>query len=141
MTSATLRLNAGSSSSGRTIQAHRLTATWAENSVTWANQPATNGTPATTTSGNGWRQWTVTTHVQAMYDTAAPHGFLIRDAAEGGNGSEQSFRSREGATAPGLSSSSPSGRVLRRRRLRRRPRLRRLRLTRWRRTRRSRRRR
>jgi hypothetical protein len=38
-----------------------------------------------------------------MYDTAAHHGFLIRDATEGGGGSEQQFHSKEkGETMPEL---------------------------------------
>jgi hypothetical protein len=65
--------------------------------VTWASQPATVGAAATTPSGNasGYREWTVTTQVQAMYAPGANHGFLIRDAAENAGGFDQSFHSRE----------------------------------------------
>jgi hypothetical protein len=71
--------------------------------VTWNNQPATTGTAATTSSGSGYRQWTVTSQVQAMYAAGANHGFLIRDASESGGGAEQQFHSREkGESMPQL---------------------------------------
>jgi hypothetical protein len=93
--SATLRLYSASSSGNRTLQALRLNASWTESGVNWGNQPATTGTAATTSSGSGYRQWTVTAQVQAMYSAGANHGFLVRDATEGGGGSEQQFHSRE----------------------------------------------
>jgi hypothetical protein len=92
--SATLRLNAASGVSGRTLQAYAMASAWAEGSASWANQPATTGSPVTTTSGTGWREWNVGTIVQAMLTSGGGHGFLVRDAAEGNN-AEQSFRSRE----------------------------------------------
>ncbi|WP_404391910.1 right-handed parallel beta-helix repeat-containing protein [Humibacillus xanthopallidus] len=92
--SATLRLNATSSRTGRTLQALPVTGAWNENAVTWANQPATGGPAATTTSGNGWRQWTVTDQVRTMVSAAGAPSFLVRDASEG-NDHEQQFRSRE----------------------------------------------
>lgn len=49
------------------------------------NQPATIGAAATTTSGAGWREWSVAAAVQAMYPSGT-NGFLIRDATEGGAG-------------------------------------------------------
>ncbi|HXV92068.1 MAG TPA: DNRLRE domain-containing protein, partial [Pseudonocardia sp.] len=94
VTGATLRLNAASYVTGRTLQALPVTGTWAESSVTWATQPATGGPAATTTSGSGYRQWTVTEQVLAMY-SGANNGFLIRDAAENAGGLLQGFRSRE----------------------------------------------
>ncbi len=63
--------------------------------MTWGNQPATTGTVATTTSGFGYRDWTVTSQVQAMYTPGTNHGFLIRDASENGGGFDQAFNSRE----------------------------------------------
>jgi parallel beta-helix repeat protein len=101
--SATLRLNAGSGTGGRTLQAYAAAAAWTEGGATWANQPATSGTPATTSSGNGWRDWAVVSQVRSMYTAGSSHGFLIRDSAEGGD-SEQSFHSREdgAVTAPQL---------------------------------------
>jgi hypothetical protein len=96
VTGANLRLYAGSSTSSRTLQALRVNAAWTETGVTWSNQPATTGTAATTSSGSGWRQWNVLAHVQAMYD-GPNHGFLIRDANEGGGGREQQFNTKEKA--------------------------------------------
>ena len=103
VTEAVLRLNATSATNGRTLQAVALAAPWTESTVTWSNQPSTTGTAATTASGSGWRQWTVTAQVKAMY-TGANQGFLIRDASEGTGNAAQSFGSREsgGATAPQL---------------------------------------
>jgi len=94
--SATLRMHAGTWTQDRTLQAVRLASTWAERTVTWANQPATTGMAAVRTSGAGWRQWAVASQVQAMYDEAN-HGFLIRDAVTGGSG-EQRLYSRERRT-------------------------------------------
>ena len=91
---ATLQLNASAAAGGRTLQALRATATWTENGVTWANQPATTGVAAVTTSGTGNRSWSVTGLVQDMYDASALHGFVIRDATENGD-AEQQFNSRE----------------------------------------------
>jgi parallel beta-helix repeat protein len=92
--SATLRMFAASSSSGRTLQALQVSGTWSENSVTWSNQPSTTGTAATTTSGSGYRQWNVTTQVQSMMTSGVNNGFLIRDAVENQD-REQQFNSRE----------------------------------------------
>jgi CSLREA domain-containing protein len=99
---ATLRMYAASWTNGRTLQALRVNAAWTENGVTWSNQPATTGTAATTTSGSGFRQWTVTSQVQAMY-SGANNGFLIRDATENNGSYEQQFHSREkGSNMPQL---------------------------------------
>lgn len=94
VTDASLRLFAGSSTNGRTLQAIQVTAPWTESGVTWSNQPASGGPAATVASGSGWRQWSVAAQVNAMY-AGANHGFLIRDAAENGGGHEQGFNSRE----------------------------------------------
>jgi hypothetical protein len=99
--SAKLRLYAASYKDGRTLQAIPLGATWTESGVTWNNQPLASGTAASTTSGFGYREWTVTSQVQAMYAPGSNHGFLIRDAAENGGGLDQAFNSREkGADNP-----------------------------------------
>lgn len=81
VTGATLRLHAGAAAGGRTLEVLRATAAWTEGTVTWATQPGTTGTAVTTTSGSGWRTWTVTAHVTAMY-SGSNHGFVVRDAAE-----------------------------------------------------------
>lgn len=94
VTSATLKLYAGSHKTGRTLQALQVTSAWTEGNVRWNNQPGTGTQAATTASGSGWRQWSVAQQVGAMY-SGANHGFLIRDAAENGGGHEQGFNSRE----------------------------------------------
>jgi CSLREA domain-containing protein len=101
--SASLRLYATSWKNNRTLQAWQVNASWTEGGVKWNNQPATTGSAVTTNSGSGWRQWNVTSQVQAMYNAGVNNGFLIRDANEGGNGSEQQFHSREkGESMPQL---------------------------------------
>ena len=96
--SATLQMFSNGAVNGRTLRAVRLTAAWNETTVTWSNQPGSTGTPATTTSGTGWRTWNVTSQVQAAYDTNQLYGFLIRDANEGQGSNEQQFHSREKST-------------------------------------------
>ena len=99
---ATLRLYASAARDGRTVQALRLAAAWSENTVTWGNAPATTGAAATTSSGTGYREWNVATHAQAMYDSGAHDGWLIRDASENQD-AEQQFHSREkGSNLPQL---------------------------------------
>ncbi len=94
---ATLRMYAAGAGTGRILEAVQVVGAWTETGVTWANQPATTGAPATTTSGLGWREWAVTTQVTAMY-AGANHGFLIRDAVEGAvAGPEQQLHAREKA--------------------------------------------
>jgi hypothetical protein len=101
--SATLSLYAASSTSDRTLEALRIADSWFENTVTWINQPDTTGLAATTRSGSGYLEWSVTAQVQTMYDTGVNHGFLIRDATEGDGGFEQQLHSREkGESAPQL---------------------------------------
>jgi hypothetical protein len=102
VTGATLRLYAGSATTGRTLQALRITGTWAENTVRWNNQPATTTPAATTTSASGWNQWTVTSQVQAMY-SVANHGFMIRFDSEGNPQAEMQFHARnKGSQHPEL---------------------------------------
>jgi hypothetical protein len=93
---ATLRINAKSAASGRTIQVLQLAGSWTEGAVTWANQPTTTGDAVTTTSGTGYREWNVAGMIQAMY-TTGNNGFLVRDAAENQD-AEQQFHSREQST-------------------------------------------
>jgi hypothetical protein len=98
--SATLRLNATSADSGRTLQALQVSSSWTEGTVNWNNQPSTTGTAATTSSGSGWREWNVTSIVQAMM-SGTNNGFQIRDASENasGNGELQQFISRENSSS------------------------------------------
>ena len=92
--SAALSLYATSYKTGRTLEALRLGSAWAERLVTWATQPAPVGSAAMGAAGQGYREWTVTAQVEAMY-ASTNHGFLIRDAAESSGGFEQVFQSRE----------------------------------------------
>jgi Bacterial Ig-like domain len=96
--SATLRLYAASAKPDRTLHALRLAGAWSENQVNWSTQPETTGTAAATSSGQGYREWAVTSQVQAMY-ASVNNGFLIRDATEGED-SEQQFHSREKGESP-----------------------------------------
>jgi large repetitive protein len=102
VTGATLRLYAASATTNRTLQALRLNASWAENTVRWNNQPNTTGAAATTTSVSGWNQWTVTSHVQAMY-SGSNNGFQIRFDSEGNPQAEMQFHARnKGSQHPEL---------------------------------------
>jgi large repetitive protein len=102
LTGATLRLNASSASAGRVLQAYRASSAWTQAAVTWNNQPAVTGLAATTTSGTGWREWSVTAQTEAMY-AGTNTGFIIRDAAESALlTAAQVFSSREGANPPQL---------------------------------------
>jgi hypothetical protein len=97
---AKLRLYAGSMKEGRTLHSLRLAGSWLEGRVTWANQPATTGAAARAASGSGYVEWSVGSHVQAIY-AEANNGFIIWDSAENGAGFEQAFHSREkGADGP-----------------------------------------
>ncbi len=100
LTGATLRMYDKSPSAGRTLQAIRNAAAFAEGTVNWTNQPATTGPAATATTpaSAGWMSWNVTSQVQGMY-SGVNGGFQIRDATENGAGVEQQFDSREGAAA------------------------------------------
>jgi hypothetical protein len=101
--SATLRMFAAASTADRTLEALQIAGEWSEHEVTWENQPTTAGTAATTTSGTDWLEWDVISQIQAMYAAAENYGFLIRDAAEGGDGAEQQFHSHEkGENTPEL---------------------------------------
>jgi hypothetical protein len=102
LTGATLRLNASSAQTGRTLQAFRSADTWSESTLTWNNQPGVTGTAVTTPSGLGWREWDVLAHVQVMY-AGQNNGFVVRDAQEGAStANTQTFSSREGAIPPQL---------------------------------------
>lgn len=97
VSSVKLRLYASTAAPSRTLRAIPIATAWSETSVVWNNRPGATGTAASTTSGAGWRQWSVTSQVNAMY-TGANHGFLIRDANESSSGNEQLFTSRENTT-------------------------------------------
>jgi parallel beta-helix repeat protein len=98
---ATLRLHADGTALGRTLEAWRLAEPWTESTVTWQSQPDAAGAPAHVPSGEGYRSWNVKSLVQAMYDTGAAHGFLIKDADEAED-AEHGFSTRESDMAPEL---------------------------------------
>jgi hypothetical protein len=93
--SAILSLYAAAWTEGRTLEAVRVSGAWSEYSLTWSSQPAMSEEAVATSAGSGYNQWDVTTMVQAMYSLGANHGFLIRDAAEGEDGAEQQYHSKE----------------------------------------------
>jgi hypothetical protein len=96
VTSSELRLFGTATVSGRTIDAYRANAAWTETGVTWNNQPATIGSPTSTSSGTGWRTWSVTQQVFDMY-AGANQGFVVRDSSEDSPASpEQKYQAREG---------------------------------------------
>ena len=78
ITQAKLRLYVAANSNSMDIDALRANGPWSETS-TWP-PPATTGTAVSVTSGTaaGWREWTVTSQVTAMY-SGTNHGFLVRD--------------------------------------------------------------
>ena len=98
--SATLRLHAGSSGEGRSLVAQRTSAAWAENGVTWSNQPTAEGPTATTAivADVDDLEWNVQPHVNAAH-SAGTVSFVIRDAVEGDD-AEQQFHSREKGENP-----------------------------------------
>jgi CSLREA domain-containing protein len=97
----TLRLTAGGSVAGRTLEVLRLASNWTELGVRWINQPATDGDPALAPSGEPIVMWGVTDQLGDMY-LLGNFGLLIRDAIENDNG-EQVFDSRETPDPPVLS--------------------------------------
>jgi hypothetical protein len=92
--SATLRLNASAQVAGHSIDVYRAGAAWAENTVTWNNQPGPAGTPVSAASGGGWITWNVANHVRGLYQ-GFNFGFVIVDAGEGGGSGLQQYASRE----------------------------------------------
>jgi hypothetical protein len=103
VTGATLRLYTSSGATGRTLQAHQVSASWTETGVTWNTQPSITGTAVTAPSvASGWVTWSVTSMVQAMY-SGANHGFRVRDASENSSTArDQSMHPRENTYDPQL---------------------------------------
>ena len=107
--SATLRLVlATAPTANRTYAAHQVSASWAEGSITWSNQPAigaSSGTVATGTTNGVTLQWTVTSEVQAFVNgSATNNGWRIADTDESGilSSQEGRFGSSEGTGGPAL---------------------------------------
>jgi hypothetical protein len=72
--------------------------------VTWATQPATTGPAVEIPSGSakGWRTWTVTSQVAAMYAAGGGEGFLIRDKVENQDAEQQFFAREKALNIPQL---------------------------------------
>jgi len=99
---ATLRVYAQSTITGRTLGAYRAdptVAAWTEAGLSWSNQPALLGPAATVVvpSTSQYLDWSVTSLVQSMY-SAGSNGFVVRDQDETGPGAWQQFNSRAVAT-------------------------------------------
>ena len=92
---ATLRLNNAAATAGRILNVQTPSAGWAENAITWGNQPGVAGTTKSAVAAAGFMEWTVTDQVRGQYTTN--NGFRISDAVESGAqpGFEQRFNSRE----------------------------------------------
>ena len=106
VTAATLRLYTDGPDAGQTLGVYRADPAaplWTETGLTWNNQPAAVGTPATalTVATNGYLSWTVTALVRDLY-TGANNGFVVRDQAEGGTGPWQQYFARQAANPPKL---------------------------------------
>jgi hypothetical protein len=83
VTAATLTLKVETATTGRTLLAQRVTGSWAENSVTWNNQPSsTTSNQASVSSSTSNDAWTVTTLVQDIYSAGQNNGLLLRDQSE-----------------------------------------------------------
>ena len=82
VTAATLRLHAGGSAAGRTLEIYRLGSAW-DADVTWDTRPGASGDAATATSStDGWVSFDVTRQLRDIY-RYGDNGLLVRDAHEG----------------------------------------------------------
>jgi hypothetical protein len=100
LTKATLRLTPFSVPGPRVYEISRVTATWSESGITWANQPAAL---VTGTQINNFMEWDVTTDVQNFYTGTPNYGWRISDQSENSViPLEILFRSRESITKPQL---------------------------------------
>lgn len=89
---------------GRTYDAHRVTASWTEMGITWANQPAAaalaTASIATGTTSNVTLAWDVAADVQAFVDGTANNGWQVKDRTESSLTSRESqFRAAEHGAA------------------------------------------
>lgn len=105
VTNADFYMYASTPVAGRTLAVHRAATAWTENGVTWSNQPATAGTPATTTTTGavGWLKWDIEPVATDLY-TSGNNGLRVADQAEGASpGVTQVYGSAEsGGTPPVL---------------------------------------
>ncbi|MDZ5622522.1 right-handed parallel beta-helix repeat-containing protein [Nocardioides sp. HM23] len=102
--SATLRLYSGGHTEDRTLAAVPLAETWKESTLTWVSQPdpVPGGIGATTAAGEGYREFDVKAHIEAIFAGELPnHGWVIRDRHENDlEGGDQNFISREAPQDP-----------------------------------------
>ena len=87
VTAAVLSLYARAPVDGRIIDVYRghyATPVWTSAGITWATQPAAEGTRVSSNSlaAPGWQTWTVTAHVQFQY-LNGNNGLVLQDRAEG----------------------------------------------------------
>jgi hypothetical protein len=105
VTDAKLRLLLmGSPNNSRTHNAHRVTAAWAENTITWNNQPSVAASPTdsklTGTANNTLLRWAVTSDVNGFVNgSLTNNGWRISDATEDASGSNgTTYRTTEAST-------------------------------------------
>lgn len=93
---------------GLDTNVHRVTASWDESTVTWANQPAfDNQVWATAQTGDsfyrGWIDWDVTALVQSQLTNQSHLGWMYKNTFESAGASRLGyFHSREYAADPSL---------------------------------------
>lgn len=78
---------AQASANNLTIQSRMVTSNWAENTITWNNQPSFTATfsDAITTNSNGWKRWNISSYARGWYDgTNMNNGILLISSPEGG---------------------------------------------------------
>ena len=89
-------------SSARTIDLHRITASWVETTLTWNNQPGVAGSvtdSATTPGSPACMTWDVAADVQLWIDGTANEGWRAKDSVEGqGTKYITEFATRENGT-------------------------------------------
>lgn len=102
ITQAILRLTINNYYSTVTHNIHRVTASWAEATVNWTNQPSHDASPVTSLSVTGTGTWDfdITSLVQAWYDgSATNNGYKMIASSEGtGSLSGVEFCSSDHAT-------------------------------------------
>jgi hypothetical protein len=101
--SATLELYATGADINRTLGVHHATASWAEGTVTWTNQPAFDGSPDATTAmgtSTGWKIWDVAAVVQDWIDgTYSNYGWVVKDTVDNsGTTDTWTFATKENGT-------------------------------------------
>ena len=88
--------------STRTIDLHRITASWVETTLTWTNQPAVAASvtdSATTPGSPACMTWDVAADVQLWIDGTANEGWRAKDSVEGqGTKYVTDFATRENGT-------------------------------------------